>query len=747
MVARRRPDPPRRDAPHRDNLRDRRVQALRYRTGIAVVLLTLAVGGPTLAVAQTLPGGIETTEGPVQIIAEEVIYNPNTHTVTATGKVEIAQGDRVLMADKITYFEQSRIVAASGNVSLLEPTGEVLFADYVELDDQLREGFVQTIRLLFADDSRAAAVRAIRSDGNTTVLERAVYSPCLPCADKPDRPLLWQVKAVKVTHDQTAKKIEYEDATFEVLGVPVAYTPYFSHPDPSVKRLSGFLAPRIGGSGRLGFRIGTPYFWAIDDSSDLTLTPFYTTQEGVYAVGDYRQLFGSGQVTAQVSFGYGEGFDGSGNPTGDDEFRGHVFAHGQWQLDDNWRIGFDLERSSSDTYLKRFGFTSPNFLTSDFFSEGFYDRSYFSIIGYSFQGLRAFSDPDETPLVLPLAQASWIVEPETVGGRLELNANAIAIHRDEGTSQRRFSLGAAWQRPWITDLGTVITLDLSVRGDLYDSEDVYDSLGNDVSGQTARLLPKAALEMRYPLVRPTPNGRQVIEPIAQLVLAPSTPMSSVISNEDSQSFEFDDTNLFAVDRFPGYDKWDAGSRFVYGVRSAYYGNDGTTFSVFLGESFELTDEKDVYDNGSGVGDGRSDFVGAITFTPTSWLDIQHNFRLDKDDLSFNRNDIRAVITSKRLQAAIGYTAVKDQTGVPNQSDRDEIYVSASAKITDYWTLYGDTRRRLNDDTGALSTGLGIFYGDECVEVGAMYRRDTTRDRDVTPDTSVNLVVRLRNLGM
>ncbi|PWR23683.1 LPS-assembly protein LptD [Zavarzinia compransoris] len=724
-----------------------RAEILRNRTALALVLGALAIGGPTLAVAQTLPGGVSAGEGPVQIIAEEVIYNPNTKTVTATGKVEVSQGDRVLMADKITYFEDSRIVAASGNVSLLEPTGEVLFADYVELDDQLREGFVQTIRLLFADDSRAAAVRAIRREGNVTTLDRAVYSPCLPCADKPDRPLLWQVKAVKVTHDQTAKTVEYEDATFEVLGVPVAYTPYFSHPDPSVKRLSGFLAPRIGGSGRLGFRVGMPYFWAIDDNSDLTLTPFITTQAGAYAVGDYRKVFGSGEFAAQFSLGYGEEFDGDGNPTGSDAFRGHIFARGNLQLDDNWRVGLNVERSSSDTYLKRFSFTSPNYLTSDLYAEGFYDRSYFSVIGYSFQGLRAISDPDTTPLVLPLAQANWVLEPEMIGGRLELSANAIAIHRDEGTSQRRFSLGAAWQRPWITDLGTVFTLDASIRGDFYDTEDVYDAAGIDVSGQTARFLPKLSLEARYPLVRPTENGRQVIEPIAQFVLAPSTPISKKISNEDSQSFEFDDTNLFAVNRFSGYDRWDAGSRFVYGVRTAYYGNEGTTFSVFLGESFEFTDEKDVYEYGKGLGDGRSDFVGAITFTPTYWLDLQHNFRLDKDDLSFNRNDIRATINGKRLQATIGYTAVKEQTAVPAQADRDEIYVTAGLKLDEYWTVYGDTRHRLNDDEGALSTGLGLFYTDECVELGAMYRRDTTRDRDVTPDTSVSLILRLRNLGM
>ncbi|PWR25537.1 LPS-assembly protein LptD [Zavarzinia aquatilis] len=723
------------------------LRTLRNRTAIALVLGLVAIGGPTLAVAQSLPGGVSTTEGPVQIIADEIIYNPNTHTVTATGKVEIAQGERVLMADKITYFEDSRIVAASGSVSLLEPTGEVLFADYVELDDQLRDGFVQTISLLFSDDSRAAAVRAIRRDGNVTTLDHAVYSPCLPCVANPERPPLWQVKAVKVTHDQAAKTVEYEDATFEVFGVPVAYTPYFSHPDPSVKRLSGFLSPRVGGSGRLGYHIATPYFWAIDDATDLTLTPHYTSKEGSYITGDFRQLYSKGQLLAQFSAGYGNDYADDGTNTGEDSFRGHIFAQGDWQVDDNWRVGFDVERSTADTYLKRFDFSSPNYLTSDLYAEGFFGRSYASIISYSFQDLRSQADPGKTPLVLPLGYASWIVEPDSIGGRLDLTASGIAISRDEGESQRRFSLGAAWQRPWITDLGTVFTLDLSVRGDIFDSEDVYDSSGNDLSGSTGRILPKASLEMRYPLVRATEHGRQVIEPIAQFVLAPSVPLSNKISNEDSQNFEFDDTNLFAVNRFSGYDRWDSGSRFVYGLRSAYYGDDGTTFSVFFGESYEFNDTNEVYDEGAGIGHARSDFVGAITFTPTYWLELQHNFRLDKDDLSFNRNDLRAIITGKRVQAYIGYTSVKDPSGVPNQSDRDEIYVAGQAKLTEYWSIYGDTRQRLNDSNSTLSTGLGLFYTDECIEVGTVYRRDTTRDRDIEPDTSVNVVLRLRNLGM
>lgn len=716
-------------------------------TALALILGGLILGGPEQAAAQDdLTQKLRPTDEPVQITADKLVYVPADGIVTATGKVEISQGKRILLADKLTYNENTRVVAASGNVSLLEPSGEVVFADYMELDDQFTQGYIQTLNLVFSDTSRAAAASATRTDGNITTLDRAVYSPCKICEARPDDPPLWQIKAVKVIHDQKAKTVEYEDATFEVFGVPIAYTPYFAHPDPTVKRASGFLLPSIGSSNRLGVHASIPYFWAIDDQRDLTVTPHVTTKEGPFLVLDYRDMVSTGGLSAQTSFSVGDERRDDGSKTGDQEFRGHIFANGQYALDQNWRWGFLAERTTSDTYLKRFGFDSPNFLTSELYAEGFFDRSYASIVSTAYQDLRDGVDTGLTPYIAPVGQFSFIHEPETIGGRLAVEGSALALWRERGADQRRVSLAMNWQRPWILDVGLVTTVTLSLRGDVYDTHDLFDPAGDDQGGLKARALPQAAVEFRYPFVRTSSEGRQVIEPIVQFVLAPRLGTSPKISNEDSQSFEFDVTNLFSLDRFPGYDLIDSGSRAVVGLRGAHYGNGGETLEVLFGQSFEITDNDGNYPANSGVGDGRSDYVGRVVFSPESWIDIQNSFRLDKDNFALNSNDTRLGLGDGNYRAYVGYASINTDTGLGNQGDRDEIYVSGYAKVEQNWLLYGDMRRRLNDDSQLISSRLGLFYMDECIEIGGVYRRDRTRDRDISPSNSINFVIRLKNLG-
>ncbi|MBV1933057.1 MAG: hypothetical protein KUG59_00100, partial [Parvibaculaceae bacterium] len=158
--------------------------------------------------------------------ADELIYNQDTQIVTAEGNVEIVYGPRILMADRVTYNQTTGEVSAQGNVTLMEPSGDVIFADNVELTDEMKNGIVESISILLADKSRLAGSKAERKDGNVTTLHKGVFSPCEVCKDDPTRAPSWQVKAYKVVHNNEEHRISYEDAIFEVLGVPVMYLPF-----------------------------------------------------------------------------------------------------------------------------------------------------------------------------------------------------------------------------------------------------------------------------------------------------------------------------------------------------------------------------------------------------------------------------------------------------------------------------------------------------------------------------------------
>ncbi|NQV58059.1 MAG: LPS-assembly protein LptD, partial [Alphaproteobacteria bacterium] len=238
---------------------------------------------------------------PFLLSADQIIHDSELGQVTAKGNVEISSDDRVLLADSVSYNQRDGVVTASGNLTLMEPTGEVIFAEHLQLSEDLTDGFIESIRILLTDKSRFAANGARRYGANRLELAKAVYSPCEICRENPDRAPLWQLKAARVIYHRGAHEIEYRDAILEVYGVPIAYTPYFRHADPLVQRKSGFLPPELGTSSDLGTTIQAPYFWVIEQDRDLTFAPILTTEEGVVLTSEYRALTAKGGYTGKAS--------------------------------------------------------------------------------------------------------------------------------------------------------------------------------------------------------------------------------------------------------------------------------------------------------------------------------------------------------------------------------------------------------------------------------------------------------------
>ena len=267
------------------------------------------------------------SNAPFLLSADRIVYDYNSETISAEGQVEITSEERILRADRITYNRPRSLVTASGNIVLLEPTGEIIFGEYLELDSKLKTGFIDSLKILLADDSRFAANKALRPTQNRIEMSKAVYSPCKICIENPDRPLLWQIKADRIIHLRDQQEIVYHDAVLEVFGVPIAYTPYFSHADPTVRRKSGFLTPRFGSSSDLGATLQVPYFWAIDERRDLTLEPIFSSEAGLIMAGEYRAATEKGGYEISGSATYADKRNDEDARVGGQEFRGHVFGN------------------------------------------------------------------------------------------------------------------------------------------------------------------------------------------------------------------------------------------------------------------------------------------------------------------------------------------------------------------------------------------------------------------------------------
>lgn len=721
---------------------------------VAACTVLAAAAGSVASHAQPADPLIERVGGrsdePLLLQSDALEYDQESDVVTASGSVEVTQGERILKAQRIVYRRATGLVTAEGEVVLLEPNGDVLFADRVEVTEDLREGVIEQIRIRLADDSRFAAVSGRHIGGRRTELRRAVYSPCELCEEDPSRAPLWQLKAENVVHDKVAKDIEYEDVFLEMWGVPVLYTPYFVHPDPTVERRSGFLAPTFGSDSDLGLTFQQPYYFAIAPNEDATFAPILLSEENPVAVGEYRRLFSFGKLEVDGSFGFLDQKETNAT-TGQleerqDRFRGHIKANGDFSIDENWRTGFQLYRATDDTYLRKLDFDNEGTLRSEAFAEYFEARSYGVITASTVQELRSDVDNDSTPTVLPNASYSFVSETGGWGDFWTFDANALALHRTGKPESRRLSLSGGWHLPMATDGGHLFDLSLTARGDLYSVEGYLRPDGTTADGITGRLYPQATVSWRYPLVRPGFDGTVLFEPTVALVAAPDDLNPDDIPNEDSTNFEFDDSNLFAANRFPGLDRVEGGQRIDYGVKTAWFGDGGARAEVFIGQSLRASD-KEIFPQGSGLRDELSDIVGRVEAAPTDWLDILYRFRLDTDDLSVPRSEVGFGIGTPALRLTGDYVLLDsaDAAGTELFRRREQVQATISSQLTDHWRVYGAHRRDLAADE-PLEYRFGIGYVDECFIFDASYTRSYTDDREVEDSEKILFRLVFRNLG-
>jgi LPS-assembly protein len=714
---------------------------------VVACTLTFAVaGGSGMASAQTRPAA----DIPAVLHADEIVVDDDLGLVSAQGNVEIAQGDRLLKADTLTYNRRTNSVTATGNVSLLEPTGEVAFAEYIELSDDMREGAMRDLRLIIADQSRFAAVTARRADGSKTVMRRATYSPCEPCREDPTRAPVWQIRASRITHDQEKKEVVYENARMEIAGVPVLYTPYFSHPDGTEKRKSGFLVPDISNSSRVGGMVTTPYYWVLSPSSDATIAPSVLFNDNPMLSGEYRQRFATGQAQFNGSI-LNTKREGEGFPS----VRGHIGGDGRFDIDDNWRWGFEAMRASDKTYIdryrlrQRFNFTQQNTLESRLYTEGFSDRGYASVDFMAFQGLRPEDDPSLTPYVLPAARYRWEGAPGAAGGRFTFDGDAVVVYRSRGTESRHASIVNGWTLPYTTRSGEIYTLTASVQTDVFDVQRLgptSDQFRPTDSGTTVRAMPQVAMSWRYPLIRRHGLVSTIVEPVAAVYLAPNMGAQRDLPNEDSRGLTFDDTNLFRTNRFSGRDRLESGQRFVYGLTTELMRSSSQRVSFFLGQQYRSTSEPAAA-SGSGIDTRFSDLIGRTIFIPAQWMRITHGFQIDNSTREMQRSVATAAFGTSALTYSVSHLRV-DRALQPSATNSiNQIAHSLTSRLDENWSLRGRVSEALNAaEKGILVAGATVIYEDDCLIWGVDLTRRNIGRAEIPPDTALLVRFGFRNLG-
>lgn len=714
---------------------------LRVKTAVFAVAFLLA--GISVGYSNPLSKQDGLHNAPVNFTAKSLSHDDDAQTVTALGDVELIQGEQILRADKMVYYLAEDKVTAIGNVSLLDARGDVSFAEYVELHNHMKDGFVQGLLTLLADGSRFTAVEARRENGGKkTTMTEATYTVCKVCEADP-RPL-WRIKADRVTHNAETQDVKYKHARLELLGVPILYSPIFSHPDPTMKRKSGFLRPQYGWSTALGTHIKGGYYYTLAPDKDMTVAVEQTALAGTLLEGQWRQRFAHGQLQVDASTANSDRKEEDGSFETNRQ-RGHIFAEGKFDLNEKWRSGFDIARVSDKQYLRLYDISKyDNVLTNQVYAERFSGRDYSRISAYNFQDVRLGIRPDQ-PDILPMMEHNMLGAPNSLwGGRWQAGVSALGLNRQNNNqSVQRGSAEAGWERRGISAWGIATTAKLDARGDYYSIENSDAARLNpllDSSPATGRGMATASIISSYPLARTLPSAQAVIEPVAGVSLSPNVHNTSdTIPNEDSIDTRFDTNNLFEQNRFPGIDRQEDGGRLNYGVKTGLYGDNGRYGKVFFGQSYRFSGDK-IFPEGSGLEDRLSDFVGQFKLGLSRYLDADYRFQLDNATLAAKRHEVQAGGGNDRfrLNTRYLYTAAVEGTGF-NES-RQQIQMDGTYNITKTWKFSSSALVDVGNQPGLRNATAGINYSDECFTFSIQGSRNVADQ--ASGDNESKLLVRL-----
>lgn len=703
---------------------------------ITISALALAV---SLAVAPDYLSAQSARQDQVILIADSVFLR-GSNLLTAVGNVEAIYGDTTLTASKIIYDGQSDKISIEGPIKITDPAGVEIIARFAELDADLQNGLVESARLVLNQQLRIEADQLRRINGRESQLLNASATSCQTCDD--GRPPLWQVRARKVVHDQETQQLYFDDAQFRLMDIPVFYVPRLRLPDPTIDRATGFLIPSIRSRSRLGTGIKIPYFIAINDHRDLRLTP-YIAPNTTTLEWRYRQAFHKGEIQfdGAISKDSFSGFDA----------RAYVFGEGQFDLQNDYKLSFNLQRVSDSAYLADYNYSGLDRLTSDLRVSRVKRDENTQVALTNFYTVRTGEDNQVIPSWVFSArkqkrfnpnflggEALWVLEAHSHYRLSDVDTDANGDDIVDGRDVSRVNAGITWRRDWLTAQGLVIGTEMDV-----DLDAIYTYQDATISDQNyVEITPTAAVNLRYPMIsRSQGDVSYILEPIAQLGWSGGTlraGATDVIGNDESTRVEFDEGNLLALSRFPSDDRRERGSVGAWGLNWSRFAPDWN-MHLTLGQVVR-EDSHDDFSATSGLMGNVSDFLVASKFQNASGLEFSARALVSGID-GLSKAEARGGWYNQRLGLNASYIWLDADPDENRDSDLSEWNLDGSYRISRHWT--GLAKWRYDVASGATAeAALGFEYQNECIRSKFEVSRRFTSSVTVQPATDVSFTVEI-----
>jgi LPS-assembly protein len=692
--------------------------------------------------------------------ADALNFDQNTDIVTATGNVRVSRDGNKLRADKVIWDRKSGQVRAEGNVIIVTKEGDTSYGDAVTVGEDLRNGVIENLLVALKSGARLAAGKGQYVKGGVSTLERASYTPCTVVKDDgcPKDPV-WSVSAKNVVVDEPANRVRYKNAKLDVFGTTIMALPSFSHALDE-RGSSGFLIPDVRYTQANGLELSQPYYFLLDKNRDLTLTPHVYTNVLPAIEMEYRALAKKGAYKVGGILTYGSRIATSElNAPEEKAVRGYIEASGRFQLTPRWSLTGSGRFSSDRTFLRRYDVTRDDRLRSMIDLERVTRTSYFSVAGWGFQTLRPNDRQGQIPIALPAVDYRKRMDDALLGGNLEFQINSLTLLRTSGQDTSRAFASARWDLRRVLPFGLETQLTAYTRADAYHTNDIFSTATEAYRGADgfgSRFISAGAAEVRLPMIGPFMGGTQRLTPRVQVVASPGTKNLS-IPNEDARAVDLEDSNLFSLNRFAGYDRWEDGTRITYGA-DWHWSKPKWRAEATIGQSYRLSSKPTLFPDGTGLTARTSDIVGRFTVKYQNIVSITNRFRLDKDNLAIRRNELDATIGGTRNYMVIGYLRLNRNISqnLEDLRDREEIRLGGRVQISKNISAFGSTIIDMTDrreDLTSVADGfdpirhrIGMEYEDDCLRIGLTWRRDYDATGDAKRGNTFQIRLSFKNLG-
>ena len=694
----------------------------------------------SLIVASALPVSIARAQSaPVQFEADKVETNQETGLLTATGNVILIQKDSELRADKVEYDRKSDRAVATGHVIYKTPDGATHMSDYLDLSDNFKQVFAEPVISEMADGSRFTAQSAEGNFEIKTQMETTSFTPC-NCDYEAGESPIWDLRASKTTHNKETATIIHENVRMHILGLPVFYLPVLAHPDWTVDRRTGFLAPSVAYSSSQGSTITTPYYKTLGPSADMTLRPYQFQHRGRALHTNYRQKTDNTDFSADIYLADVATYKK------ERENVGAIDLYHKADVGDDWTVTTNIIRTSQDTFLRRYKFNKSSALKSQVVADRIKQDRYYLVEASDLQGLSASDTPDKEPSILPhIYYESY--QPGFRGSQLiRTEVSAIQVANDEGNDLKRWSSDISLQDDF-TFLNGSLDTEIGVMSSIYDIKKTDDNTAHN--GEIGQANPYISVDWRAPVAAIADFGVVMLEPRAKITYIGGADRTDDVPNRDSADFRLDEANLFMTHRHQGKDFVLPGTRADIGLSALA---DDTIFgdvNGFIGISRRLEGETT---SGLTTGTNRnySDYVASLSIEPSEQLSLSWSGRADSKDFELNESRTSVNWRQNSTKVNIEHAQLSKAHFSTPTEDREALSVSVQQGLPDGWVAKASQNWDLSngkttrDKTRFTLAWTGGFQ--DCLTLSLDYQRDSSSDRDIPRTDEVFLVLNFKYLG-